>query len=130
MQTSAEHQFDHDQNQAVLRLSEELWRFSVATGVVGMALVGLGIAATITAPSDSMLAGPAIIVLGLVAMFGGMLFLRPRTSFNWIARSSSGNVTRLIDALRYLDSAHTGLRILLVLFLLARLGAFAVGRIS
>lgn len=129
MQPREEHEFDTDQNQALLRLSEELSRFSLATGIVGMALVGLGVAAMATSGYVSPLAGPATIVLGLVAMLGGFLLLRPRASFDWITRSRGGDVTKLIDALRYLDSAHSMLRLLLVLFLVVRFASFLVQRL-
>jgi hypothetical protein len=130
MQPRVEHEFDTDENEALLRLSEGLSRFSLTTGIVGLALVGLGIAAMVTSGYPSSLAGPAIIVLGLVAVIGGFLFLRPRTSFDWITRSRGGDVTKLIDALRYLDSAHSVLRAVLVLFLLVRIGSFFIGQVG
>jgi hypothetical protein len=130
MQQRVEHEFNTDENQALLRLSEGLSRFSLMTGVVGMALVGLGIAAIVTGGYASGLAGPAVIILGLVAMVGGGLFLRPRATFTRITHSRGSDVTKLMDALEYLDSAHGVFRILLVLFLLVRAASFVVTRMS
>jgi hypothetical protein len=130
MQQRVEHEFNTDENQALLRLSEELSRFSLTTGVVGMSLVGLGIAAIVTGGYASGLAGPASIILGLVAMVGGAFFLKPRATFTRITYSRGGDVTKLMDALQYLDGAHGVFRILLVLFLVLRIASFMATRIG
>jgi hypothetical protein len=130
MQSRVEHEFVAEDNQALVRLSEELSRFSLMTGVVGMALVGLGVAAMVTGGYQSGLTGPAIIVLGLVAMFGGVLFLRPRTALGWISSSRGSDVTKLMDALKFLDTAHGVFRLLVLAFVLARLASFLLIRLS
>jgi hypothetical protein len=130
MQARVEHEFAGEENQALTRLSEGLSRFSVMTGVVGMALVALGIAAIVTKGYGSPLAGPAIVVLGLVAMLGGALFLRPRVSLNAITRSRGRDITRLMDALTFLDAAHGVFRILIAAFVVARLVSFLLIRLA
>lgn len=130
MQARIEHEFRGEENQALIHLSEELARFSLMTGVVGLALVGLGVAAIVTGGYGSQLAGPGIIVLGLVATIGGALFLRPRVSLDRITRTRGGDVTKLMDALTYLDTAHSIFRILIVAFVLAWLASFALVRLG
>jgi hypothetical protein len=130
MQARIEHEFRGEESQALIDLSEELGRFSLMTGVVGLALVGLGVAAIVTGGYDSRLAGPGIILLGLVATIGGGLFLRPRVSLNRITRTRGGDVTKLMDALQYLDAAHGVFRILIVAFVLAWLTSFALVRLN
>jgi hypothetical protein len=130
MQQRVEHEFDADANQAFHQLSEGLYRFSIITGVLGLALVGLGIAALRTAGYASEFSGPAIIVLGLVAMLGGMLFLRPRVSFTNITRTRGSDVTKLMDAFRFLNSAHDVFRLLLAAFVVARIVSFVLIRLS
>ncbi len=125
-----EHEFDVDDNEAFNQLSEGLWRFSIITGVVGLALIGLGIAAMRTGGYASTLSGPALIVLGVVAMAGGILFLRPRVSFTNIVRTRGGDVTKLMDALKYLDTAHGVFRVLIAAFVVARVIAYVLIRMS
>lgn len=130
MQQRVEHEFDVDDNQALIGLSEELYRFSIMTGVVGMALVGLGVAAMVTGGYGAPLAGPAIIVLGLVAMAGGMLFMRPRVTLDRITHTRGRDVTKLMDALKFLDTAHGVFRVLIAAFVVARLASFLLIRLS
>lgn len=129
-QPRSEHEFDADDNQAFHQLSEGLYRFSIMTGVVGLALIGLGIAAMETAGYGSTMSGPALIVLGLVAMVGGMLFLRPRVSFTNITRTRGSDVTKLMDALKYLDKAHGVFRVLIAAFVVARIVSYLLIRLS
>jgi len=130
MHQRVEHEFDAADNQAFHQLSEGLYRFSIMTGVVGLALIGLGIAVLSTAGYASAMAGPATMVLGLIAMLGGMLFLRPRVSFTNITRTRGGDVTKLMDALKFLDSAHGVFRILIASFVVARIVSFVLVRMS
>ena len=130
MQPRVEHEFDGDDNQVFLQLSEGLYRFSIMTGVVGLALIGLGIAAMQTGGYGTSKGGPAIIALGLVAMMGGVLFLRPRVSFANITRTRGSDVTKLMDALKYLDTAHGVFRILIAAFVLARIVSYLLIRLS
>ena len=58
MQQRTEHEFDADDNQAFHQLSEGLYRFSIMTGVVGLALIGLGVAAMRTGGYGSTISGP------------------------------------------------------------------------
>lgn len=130
MQQRVEHEFDVDDNQALIGLSEELYRFAVMTGVVGMALIGLGVAAMVTGGYGSLLTGPAIIVLGLVAMVGGILFMRPRVTLDRITHTRGRDVTRLMDAMKFLDIAHGVFRVLIAAFVVARLASFLLIRLS
>jgi len=130
MQQRVEHEFDVDENQALTGLSEELYRFSIMTGVVGMALIGLGIAAIVTGGYGSSLTGPATIVLGLVAMVGGILFMRPRVTLDRITQTRGSDVTKLMDALKFLDKAHGVFRVLIAAFVVARLASFLLIRLS
>ena len=130
MQQRIEHEFDGDDNQALLRLAEELYRFSIMIGVAGLALIGLGVAAMLTGGYDSGMAGPASIVLGLVAMVGGVLFMRPRVTISWVAFSRGSDVTKLMDALQYLDTAHGLLRVIVAAFVLGRLASFLLVHLS
>jgi hypothetical protein len=130
MQSRTEHEFGVDDNETLIGLSEGLGRFSMMIGVVGLALLGLGIAAMVTGGYASMVTGPSLIVLGLVAMVGGGLFLRPRVSLDWITRTRGGDVTKLMDALKYLDSAHGVFRVLIAAFVLARLASFVLTRLG
>jgi hypothetical protein len=130
LEPRTEHEFDADANQAFHRLSEGLYRFSIITGVLGLALIGLGIAALRTAGYASAISGPAIIVLGLVAMLGGILFLRPRASLINITRTRGRDVTRLMDAVKFLDSAHGVFRLLIAAFVVARIVTFILVRLS
>jgi hypothetical protein len=130
MQQRVEHEFDVDDNQALIGLSEGLYRFAIMTGVVGMALIGLGVAALVTGGYGSSLTGPAIIVLGLVAMAGGILFMRPRVTLDRITHTRGRDVTRLMDALKFLDTAHGVFRVLIAAFVVARLASFLLIRLS
>jgi hypothetical protein len=130
MQQRTQHEFNVDDNETLIGLSEGLGRFSMMTGVVGLALAGLGIAALVTGGYGSVMTGPSLIVLGLVAMVGGGLFLRPRGSLTWITSSRGGDVTKLMDALHFLDSAHGVFRVLIAAFVLARLASFVLTRLG
>jgi hypothetical protein len=130
MQPGTEHEFSVEDNEKLVGLSEGLYRFSMMIGVVGLALIGLGVAAIVTGGYGTMTAGPSLIILGLVAVLGGGLFLRPRVSLDWITRTDGSDVTKLMDALIFLDKAHGLLRILLGAFVIAWLAAFAFARIS
>ena len=130
MQSRVEHEFDGDDNEAFAQLSEGLYRFSIMTGVVGLALIGLGVAAMRTGGYGTSLGGPAIILLGLVAMVGGVLFLRPRVSFGNITRTRGSDVTKLMDALKFLDTAHGVFRVLIAAFVLARIVSYLLIRLS
>ncbi len=130
MQPRTEHEFGVEDNETLVGLSEGLGRFSMMIGVVGLALLGLGVAALVTGGYASTVTGPSLIVLGLVAMVGGGMFLRPRVSLDWITRTHGGDITKLMDALKYLDSAHGVLRILIAAFVLARLASFVLTRLG
>lgn len=130
MQARVEHEFGHDENQALRNLSEGLYRFSIMTGVVGLALIGLGVAALATSGYGSPITGPTFIALGLVAMVGGGLFLRPRVTLDWITRTRGSDVTKLMDALKFLDTAHGVFRALLLAFVVARLVSLALMRMG
>lgn len=130
MQPGTEHEFSVEDNEKLIGLSEGLYRFSMMIGVVGLALIGLGVAAIVTGGYGTMTAGPSLIILGLVAVLGGGLFLRPRVSLDWITRTDGGDVTKLMDALIFLDKAHGLLRVLLGAFVIAWLAAFAFARLS
>ncbi|TFG86839.1 MAG: hypothetical protein E4H19_04365 [Chromatiales bacterium] len=130
MQQRTQHEFSADDNETLIGLAEGLGRFSMMTGVVGLALAGLGIAALVTGGYGSVMTGPSLIVLGLVAMVGGGLFLRPRGSLTWITSSRGGDVTKLMDALHFLDSAHGVFRVLIAAFVLARLASFVLTRLG
>jgi hypothetical protein len=130
MQQRTEHEFSVADNETLIGLSEGLGRFSLMVGVVGLALAGLGVAAMITSGYGSVITGPSLIVLGLVAMVGGGMFLRARTSLDWITRTRGGDVTKLMDALTFLDSAHGVFRILIAAFVLARLASFVLTRLG
>ena len=130
MQQRIEHEFDAYENDALVGLSEELYRFAVMIGVVGIALVGLGIAAIVTGGYGSPLAGPAILVLGVLAMVGGVLFMRPRVTLYRITLTRGHDVTKLMDVLKVLDTAHGVFRALVVAFVVARLASFLLIRLT
>jgi hypothetical protein len=130
MQQRVEHEFEPEDNRAFLALSGGLYRFSVMTGVLGMALIALGITAVVTGAYHEAVAGPAIILLGLVAMVGGTFFMRPRATFHRIADTRGSDVTKLLDALSFLDAAHGVFRLLIVAFVVARLGSFLLARLT
>jgi len=130
MQQRTEHEFGADDNEALIALSEGLGRFSMMIGVVGLALIGLGVTAMVTGSYGSTVTGPSMIVLGLVAMVGGGMFLRPRVGLDWITRTRGGDVTKLMDALTFLDKAHGVFRILIAAFVVARLASFVLTRMG
>jgi len=130
MQQRTEHEFGVEDNETLIGLSEGLGRFSMMIGVVGLALVGLGIAAMVTSGYGSVITGPSLIILGLLAMVGGGMFLRPRVSLDWITRTRGGDVTKLMDALTYLDKAHGVFLVLIAAFVLARLASFVLTRLG
>ena len=130
MEQRVEHEFEPEDNREFLALSGGLYRFSVMTGVLGMALIALGIGALVTHGYPSPVAAPAIIVLGLVAMLGGAFFMRPRTTFERITKTRGADVAKLLDALNYLDAAHGMFRLLLVAWVVARIGSFLVARLG
>jgi hypothetical protein len=126
MQQRVEHEFDFEDNEVFVGLSESLYRFSIMSGVVGMALVALGISAIVLKAYGGGLIGPAIILLGVIAFAGSLLFLRPRTSLVQITATSGRDVSRLLDVLTFLDQAHSMFRIIIVAFVVARLVSFFI----
>jgi hypothetical protein len=130
MQSRTEHEFGVDDNETLIGLSEGLGRFSMMVGVVGLALVGLGVAAMVTGGYGSMMTGPTLIILGLVAMVGGGLFLRPRVTLDWITRTEGSDVTKLMDALSFLDKAHGVFRVLIAAFVLVWIASFVLTRLG
>jgi hypothetical protein len=123
-----EHEFGVEDTETLIGLSGELYRFSILIGVVGLAMIGLGVAAIVTGGYRSPLSAPAFIVMGLIAVVGGTLFLRPKVSLDWISRTRGSDVTKLMDALRFLDRAHAVFRILLITFVVARLASYLLVR--
>ena len=130
MQPRTEHEFSVDDNETLVGLSEGLGRFSMMIGVVGLALIGLGIQAMVTGGYGSRMTGPTLIILGLVAMVGGGLFLRPRVTLDWIGRTRGSDVTKLMDALTFLDKAHGVFRILIAAFVLVWIALFTLTRLG
>jgi uncharacterized membrane protein YkgB len=130
MQQRIEHEFDAYDNEALDKLSDGVYRFANIIGVVGVTLLGLGIAAMVTGRYLSPLAGPAIIVFGLVALVGGAMFRTPMVGFTRITRSSGSDITRLMSVLKGLDSAHGMFRALIAAFVLARLAYFVYVRLT
>jgi hypothetical protein len=130
MQQRIEHEFDAYDNQALDELSDELYRFAIMVGVVGIALVALGVAAIMTGRYHSVIAGPALLGLGLLAMAGGALFMRPRVTLSRITHTRGRDITKLIEALKVLDTAHGVFRGLILAFLAARLAIFLLVRLT
>jgi len=130
MQQRIEHEFDAYDNEALDKLSDGVYRFANIIGVVGVTLLGLGIAAMVTGRYLSPLAGPAIIVFGLVAMVGGAMFRTPMVGFTRITHSSGSDITKLMSVLKGLDSAHGMFRALIAAFVLARLAYFVYVRLT
>ena len=128
MQQRVEHEFSGDDNQIFITLSDGLYRFSIMIGVVGLTLVALGIAAIVTGGYGAPLSGPAIIALGLIAMLGGVMFMRPRVSLDRITYTRGRDVTKLMDAMMYLDRAHGVFQVLLLAFVVVRLISFLAGQ--
>ena len=130
MQQRIEHEFDAYDNEALDKLSDGVYRFANIIGVVGVTLLGLGIAAMVTGRYLSPLAGPAIIVFGLVALVGGAMFRTPMVGFVRITRSRGSDITKLMSVLKGLDSAHGMFRALIAAFVLARLAYFVYVRLT
>ena len=130
MQQRIEHEFDAYDNEALERLSDGLYRFANMTGVVGIALVGLGIAAMVTGRYPSPLAGPAIIVFGVLFMVGGVLLHTPTVTFSRITHSRGSDITKLMEALKGLDTAHGVFRAIIAAFVVARLASFLLIRLT
>lgn len=124
MQQRIEHEFDSYDNEVLDGLSAGLYRFANMIGIVGIALAGLGIAAMVTGRYPSPLAGPAIIVFGVVAMVGGFMFRSPMGALSRITRSRGSDITKLMEVLKGLDSAHGMFRALLAALVVARLASF------
>ena len=124
MQQRIEHEFDAYDNEVLDGLSAGLYRFANMIGIVGIALVGLGVAAIVTGRYQSPLAGPAIIVFGVVAMVGGFLFRSPMGALSRITRSRGSDITKLMEVLQGLDTAHGMFRALLAVLVVARLASF------
>ncbi len=124
MQQRIEHEFDSYDNEVLDGLSAGLYRFANMIGIVGIALAGLGVAAMVTGRYPSPLAGPAIIVFGVVAMVGGFMFRSPMGALSRITRSRGSDITKLMEVLKGLDSAHGMFRALLAALVVARLASF------
>jgi hypothetical protein len=123
MQQRIEHEFDAYDNEVLDGLSAGLYRFANMIGIVGIALLGLGIAAMVTGRYLSPLAGPAIIVFGLLAIVGGVLFHTPMNTLSRISRSRGSDITKLMEVLKGLDTAHGMFRALIAVFVVARLAS-------
>ena len=121
MQQRIEHEFDAYDNEVLDGLSAGLYRFANMIGIVGIALLGLGIAAMVTGRYLSPLAGPAIIVFGLLAIVGGVLFHTPMNTLSRISRSRRSDTTKRMEVLKGLDTAHARFRARIAVFALARL---------
>jgi hypothetical protein len=120
MDNSTEHEFSLEHDEIFIGLSESLYRFGIMFGVLGLSLVALGVAVFITGAYGGGLAGPLIGIAGVSAAVGGFLFMKPRASFDRITTSRGRDIARLIDGVEDLVSAHNLLRVLLVLFVVAR----------
>ncbi len=125
-----EHEFDFDEEEVIVGLSESLYRFAIMSGVVGVALVGLGAAAIALGSYGGGLAGPSIVALGLVAAAGSLLFIRPRGDFDEILMTRGNDITRLMQGLKALSVAHGTFRWVLVIFVVIRVGSFLLGRMG
>jgi len=130
MQQRIEHEFDAYDNEALDGLSDGLYRFANMIGVVGIALAGLGVAAIVTGRYPSPLAGPAIIVFGLLALVGGVLFHTPMVTLSRITHSRGSDITKLMEVLKGLDTAHGVFRALIAAFVVARLASFLLVRLA
>jgi hypothetical protein len=126
MDNKTEHEFSLEHEEVFIGISESLYRFGIMFGVLGLALIALGVAAFLTGAYGGGLAGPLIGVAGAFAGIGGFLFLRPRASFDRITTSRGRDIARLMDGIEDLDSAHKVLCALLVAFVIARLVAFFI----
>lgn len=130
MQQRIEHEFDPYENEALDGLSAGLYRFANMIGVVGIALVGLGIAAIVTGRYPSPVAGPAIIVFGVLAFVGAILFHSPMVTLSRITQSRGSDITRLMEVLKGLDSAHGVFRMLIAAIVAAWLASFLLFRLT
>jgi hypothetical protein len=130
MQHRIEHEFDAYDNEALEDLSDGLYRFANMIGVVGIALAGLGIAAMVTGRYPSPLAGPAIIVFGLLLMAGGLLFRTPMVTLSRVTHGRGSDITKLMEVLKGLDTAHGVFRALIAAFVVARLAQFLIVRLT
>lgn len=130
MQQRIEHEFDAYDNEALDGLSSGLYRFANMVGVVGIALAALGVAAMVTGGYSSPLVGPAIILVGLVALVGGILFHSPMVTLSRITESRGSDITKLMDVLKGLDTAHGLFRAILAAIVVARLASFLLARMS
>ena len=129
-QPRVEHEFDFDEEEIIVGLSESLYRFAIMCGVVGIALVGLGAAVIALGAYGGGLAGPGIVALGLVAAAGALLFIRPRASFDQILMTQGRDITKLIQGMRSLSAALGTFRWILGIFVLIRAGSFLLARMS
>jgi hypothetical protein len=129
-QPRVEHEFDFDEEETIVGLSESLYRFAIMCGVVGIALVGLGAAAIALGAYGGGLAGPGIVALGLVAAAGALLFIRPRANFDQILMTKGGDITKLIQGMQSLSAALGTFRWILGIFVLIRAGSFLLARMG
>ena len=129
MTETPQHEFSFDEEEVIIGLSESLYRFAIMTGVVGLALVGLGIAVTSRGAYGNSLAGPSIIVMGVLAMVGALLFTNPRATFDEIITTQGNDITKLMQGLASLSNAHGLFRLVVAGVALARVAAFFLARI-
>jgi hypothetical protein len=129
MQQRIEHEFDPYENEALEGLSAGLYRFANMIGVVGIALVGLGIAALVTGRYPP-LAGPAIIVFGVLAFVGAILFHSPMVTLSRITESRGSDITKLMEVLKGLDTAHSLFRFIIAAIVAAWLASFLLFRLT
>ncbi len=123
MQSRIEHEFTMEQEDLFISLSESLYRFGLIFGVLGLGVTALGITVEITGAYGGGIAGPAIAITGLAAAIGGFLFLRPRAGLDRIASTRGRDITNLVESVESLTSAHRLLRLVLLIFVLARTAA-------
>jgi hypothetical protein len=129
-ESRTEHEFDFDEEEVIVGLSESLYRFAIMSGVVGVALVGLGSAAIALGAYGGGLAGPSILALGLVAMIGALLFVRPRANFDQIIMTKGSDITKLMHGMQSLATALGTFRWILVVFVLIRAVSFLMARMG
>ena len=129
-ESRVEHEFDFDQEEVIVGLSESLYRFAIMSGVVGVALVGLGAAVIALKAYGGGLAGPSIVILGLIAVVGALLFVRPRANFDQIVMTRGTDITKLLHGMQSLSSALGTFRWILLVFVLIRAGSFLLARMG
>ena len=129
-QVRVEHEFDFDEEEVIVGLSESLYRFAIMSGVVGIALVGLGGAVMALGAYGGGMAGPSILALGLVAMVGALLFVRPRANFDQILMTQGSDITKLLQGMQSLSGALGTFRWILGIFVLIRAGSFLLARMG